>query len=127
MQNLHMKFTIYRVSFIDDEVGGAVETGTVLASNIRGYMDIRPPSQLMLEQGLETPRIADIFLRPRPGSLVLYERDQIEVTGPADHPNINERWRIEAVLNSPQHPKDRKRFIKVRTTRVDRTRTREIM
>ena len=123
MQHLVTRFDIYRITFTDDVVGGAAETSTLVYGNIRGTLLIRPPSQLLLEQGLETPRVADVIIRPRPGTATLYERDQLLVIGPAGHPNINERWRIESVQQPDMHPKNRLTFFKLRCTRIDRTRT----
>jgi len=123
MQHLVTKFDVYRITFADDSVGGAEATSSLTYKNIRGTMLIRPPSQLLLEQGLETPRVADVIIRPRPGTATLYERDQLLVTGPPGHPNLNERWRIESVQQPDMHPKNRRTFFKLRCTRIDRTRT----
>lgn len=123
MQTLLSKFDVHRITFIDDAVGGATETGTVVASSVPGHIHVRQPSQIMLEQGLETPTICDVFLRPIPGTLLIYERDQIEVVHPPDHPQLGIRWRVEGVQEPDMHPRDRRRFIKVRCTRVKRSRS----
>ena len=63
MQHLPVVFDVHRITFIDDDVGGAVETGTFLARSVAGNLSVMGPSQLSLEQGLEVPALADIFLR----------------------------------------------------------------
>ncbi len=128
MEGLNVKFDIYRLSYIDDDVGGAVETGTVVASNIPGRIALLAPSQQSLEMGIETPLIADIFLRPRPGTLTINENDQVLLVSPVDHINYNQRWRIQGeVMSSAMHSKNRNQAIKLRVSRIDRTRTESLM
>ncbi len=128
MEGLNVKFDIYRLSYIDDDVGGAVETGTVVASNIPGRISILAPTQQSLEMGIETPLIADIFLRPRPGTLTINENDQVLLVSPVDHINYNQRWRIQGeVMSSAMHAKNRNQAIKLRVSRIDRTRTESLM
>jgi hypothetical protein len=127
MQGLVVIFDIHRITFQDDDVGGAVLTGTVIASSVRGHLNVLNPSQMSLEQGLEVPRLADVLIRPRAGSLTIFERDQLQIVGPAGHPNLNEFWRVENVQQPPMHPKNRKRFIRMRTSRVDRDRVESLM
>jgi hypothetical protein len=124
MEGLVVLFDVWRITFQDDAVGGANATGTVIAESIRGQMDVKLPSQQSLEQGLEAPRIADVLLRPQPGTLTILERDLLEIKGPADQPHINTQWRVVGVQEpTGMHPKNRQRFLKLRITRVDRTRT----
>lgn len=102
-------------------------TGTVIASSVRGHLNVLNPSQMSLEQGLEVSRLADVLLRPRAGSLTIFERDQLQIVGPAGHPNLNEYWRVENVQQSPMHPKNRKRFMRLKVSRVDRDRRESLM
>ncbi len=128
MEGLNVRFDIYRLSHIDDDVGGAVETGTVVASNIPGRIALLAPSQQSLEMGIETPLIADIFLRPRPGTLTINENDQVLLVAPVDHVNYNQRWRIQGeAMSSSMHSKNRNQSIKLRVSRIDRTRTESLM
>jgi hypothetical protein len=64
----------------DDEVGGAVPTGTVLYANVFGRISARKPTQALLEQGLETPEIFTAVLSP--GNISIRENDQYEVVSP---------------------------------------------
>lgn len=124
MQGLVVVFDVVRMTWTDDDVGGAVQTGTVVGESIQGMLNVLAPTRIALEQGLETPRIADVLLRPRAGALTILESDQLQIVGPTGQPNLNEFWRVESVQEpTGMHPKNRKRFLRLRITRVDRTRT----
>ncbi len=128
MQGLNVKFDIIRLSYFDDDVGGAVESGTTVASSVPGRIDLIQPSQQSLEVGLEVPIMADFFIRPRPGTLTIFPNDQILLVSPVDHPNYNQRFRVEGeVRSSSMHSKNRNQFLRVRGTRVERTRTEALM
>jgi hypothetical protein len=105
----------------DDQIGGAVFTGTVTNECVRGHLRVREPSQILIEQGLETKITADAFVLP--ATIPLQERDVLEVSGPLNHPNINQRFRIIGVADWMKHPQDRSRFIKLKLIRIERTRT----
>ena len=97
-----------KVSFIqndystDDDVGGAVITGSVAYSNIPGRFHARRPSQQALEAGLEVNRIFDLII---PGqSLTLRERDEMTLTWPTDSPYYNERFRITGIQHDTRRP-----------------------
>jgi len=124
MEGLNVRFDIVRMSFIDDDVGGSVETGTVVASNVRGRIDLLLPTQIGLEQGLEKTMIADVILRPLPGSLIVKERDQILLVSPVSHIHYNDRWRVEGeVTSTSMHAKDRNHFLRFRASRIQENRT----
>lgn len=96
------------VSFIqnnyasDDDVGGAVLTGTVAYTGIKGRLSARRPSQQALEAGLEVNRLFDFIV---PGqSLSLNERDEMQVTAPAASPYLNERFRIMGIQHDSRRP-----------------------
>ncbi len=124
MEGLNARFDVVRLTFQSDDVGGAVETGTFIARNVPGRLDVSMPSQQSLEQGLETTVIGNFILRPRPGTLTILERDQLILVRPIDHINFNQYWRIEGeVVSSSMHAKDRNQFLRMRGTRIERTRT----
>lgn len=93
---LNIRIDIWTMSQdTDDAVGGAMITGTVAHSGIPARLTMRRPSQIMLEQGLETTKVADLLLQGR--NISVNERDEIQVVWPLDHPFINARFRIEGV------------------------------
>ena len=78
---LNLIGNIWRFSDVtDDEVGGAVPTGTILYSNVYGRISAKKPTQALLEQGLETPEIFTAVLLP--GNIKIQPNDQYEVTSP---------------------------------------------
>jgi len=78
---LNLVGNIWRFSDVtDDDVGGAVPTGTILYTNVYGRMSAKKPTQALLEQGLETPEIFTAVLSP--GNLSIQHNDQYEVTSP---------------------------------------------
>lgn len=122
MHGLNTQFSVTRMSQAsDDQIGGAVFTGTVTNQCVRGHLHVREPSQLAIEQGLETPNQADAFVLP--ATISIQERDLLEVTGPLNHPNINQMFRVVGVADWAKHPQDRQRFTKLRLMRYERSRT----
>ena len=122
MQGLNTQFNVWQMSQAsDDEVGGAVFTGTITDNCIQGHLRVNTPSQLLIEQGLETKITADAFVLP--GTVVLEERYVLEVSGPINHPNLNQRFRIVGVADWSKHPQDQTKFHRLKLIRIERTRT----
>jgi hypothetical protein len=95
-----MKVDVIQINYSsDDNIGGAVTTGTTVYSSLPGVLTLRRPSQQSLEAGLETNDIYDFtctarFYRNR---VTIYERDEILVTWPLDHALYNLRFRVTGV------------------------------
>jgi hypothetical protein len=101
---LNLQINIWRMTVnADDSVGGALVTGTVAYTNLNAAITPRRPSQLMLEQGLETDAIYDLTSHLK--DITLYERDEVEVVHPSDHPLYGLRFRIVGVQPSRRRPK----------------------
>src|SRR3990167_7320699 len=122
-EHLVVVFDLIRITWQDDSDGGGVETGTVLARNLRGHINVLNPSQLSLEQGLERVALADVILRGCPPQVVILESDQLEIVAPVYHPYFGERWDVMGVSDPPTHPANRSGFRAFRVRRVERTRT----
>jgi hypothetical protein len=127
-------FTIYSIAFpADDDVGGAVASGSVNTfhkKSLWGRIEVDPPNQLLLQQGLETVRTAKILVRQNGAGLsplVVNERDQIEIAQPTNHPYYMKRWRVVAVQHMATHPSQRRNLIRLTVQRIDLTRTEGIM
>lgn len=87
---------IWRFSYpVDDIVGGAVPTGTIVYPQVFARIQAQEPTLALLEQGIETPRIYEVILAP--GNLDIRENDQFEVTGPNMSSFKNEKFRILGV------------------------------
>lgn len=98
----------------DDEVGGARTTGTMLYDNVQARIQSNMPSQLLLQQGLETLRTYTCLVRP--GTMVIEERDELEVTAPYTHPYYGQRFRINGVLEQSLHPGDYRGYLMLSLT-----------
>lgn len=99
MQGLNLKATIWRMNnAADDSSGGAVLTGTPQYVNQPFAIAARRPTQISLEQGLEVPKIFDGTTRLC--GVTLYERDEVEVTCPSNHPYYGLRFRITGIQPS---------------------------
>jgi hypothetical protein len=76
----------------DDEVGGAVPSGTILKEPVWARISARKPTLALLEQGLEVPEIFDAVLSA--GDYVLIHNDQLEITAPNLSPYLNKKFRV---------------------------------
>ena len=95
---LYLTCNIIRFAYTDDIVGGALPTGTVIYSNLLARIQAEPPTQALLEQGLETPTIFNALIAP--GTLVIKHNDQLQVINPPMSPFYNEIFRVIGVQES---------------------------
>lgn len=93
----------------DDNVGGALPTGTVIYTPVFARIFTEKPTLALLEQGLETPELFSAILEP--GNLLLNHNDQFEVTAPNISPYLN----LKFVIISIQTPSmlDERRYMRV--------------
>ena len=113
---LNIKGKVWRFSTpLDDDVGGALVSGTVVYDNLACRLIPQPPSSLLLEQGLEVEGI--YLLEIRPPMMDIRERDEFEVTFPHYHPEYGNHFRIVGVQRTSMHPEDSRGFINFRMTR----------
>ena len=90
---LNLKATIHTMSHsADDDIGGALITGTVAYQDVAIRLSASRPTQASLEAGLEVDRVFDAVIVGR--GVILNERDEIEITWPIGHPYYLERFRI---------------------------------
>jgi hypothetical protein len=116
---LNCKVRLWRMDNIDDDtVGGAVVSGTVAYNDIRARIEANPEEQLLLQQGFETPRTFNALIVP--GTLDVRERDELEVTAPANHIYYASRFRIMGIQYSSMdvsNPNNYARLSMVRSVR----------
>ena len=92
---LNLQGTIWRMNQDEDDlVGGAMITGTPVANSLPMALFSNRPTQASLEQGLETEAIFDATVRC---GVVIYERDEVEVTCPTHSPHYGLRFRVMGV------------------------------
>lgn len=102
---MRLRVTVHSITQgADDDVGGAVHTGTVGIRSIPATVEYLKPSLLLIEQGIETKRMARVMVQP--GSLTIFERDELEIVGPPGHEDIGKFFRVEAVGRTGFSPND---------------------
>lgn len=100
---LNLQIDVWRMTIdTDDAVGGAMVTGTVAYYNLNAAITSQRPSQLLLQQGLETNAGYDLTTKLR--NVALHERDEVEVVHPVAHPLYGLRFRIIGVQPSRRRP-----------------------
>lgn len=101
----------------DDEVGGAIYTGTATLISIPATIQYLTPNRLLLEQGIEVKRMAKILVQP--GSLVIVEQDEVEVVGPPGHEDVGRLFKVVSVDRTGFSPNDtRGRFLQLMCERI---------
>lgn len=96
---LNIKIDVWTMGQADDDVvGGAVYTGTVSYHDVPARLILRRPSQILIEQGMETTKIGDLMIQGR--DVTIQERDEIQIVWPLDHPFIDDRFRVEGAQNT---------------------------
>lgn len=96
---LNLLATVWRMNnAADDDVGGAMITGTPIYTSLPFSIMPQKPSQISLEAGLEVPALYDATCRAN--GISLLERDEVQVTAPTGHPLYNLRLRIIGVQSS---------------------------
>lgn len=113
---LNVRFDLWRIDWADDDYqGGAVVTGSVVAENLLGRLQAREEEQIVLQQGLETVKVFTVILQPGTGTI--YERDELELVAPYDHPYMNDRFRILSMRWSDHNPRDPRNYLILQTSR----------
>jgi len=104
---LNLRVDVWRMTTGDDDtVGGASITGTVVYSGYPMRIQAAEEEQLFLEQGMETVRVFTGVAQMRGADTVFYERDELEVVFPYNHPYADDRFRIISMRYSDLQPGD---------------------
>jgi hypothetical protein len=116
--------TIWRINYSsDDEVGGAVVTGTAMYTGVQTRLDEKMASQLLLQQGLETVKTFTAVIVP--GDLDIRDRDEYEITDPLDHRYFGKRFRIIGSPYSSHSTRDPRNYQVVNLVRSVRAHDRQ--
>lgn len=101
---------IIRFSYpVDDSVGGALPTGTILYEPVFARIFTEKPTLALLEQGLETPALFSAIIEP--GDIAIQNNDQYEETGPNISPYLG--WKFVIVSDPQPSMLDSRRYWKV--------------
>jgi len=95
----------------DDEVGGAVPSGTILKESVFCRIEQAKSTQVLLEQGLELPEMFQAYLHYTGDPLDIQNNDQLEIYSPPISPFYNKRFRIISFRHSSHM--DGRRFVEV--------------
>jgi len=123
---LNVKINVWRMSTgPDDDVGGAMVTGSLAYRDLAARLSPRRPSQAALEQGLEVDRIFDLIVAGYgpAHAITIYERDEVEVIWPLDHLDYTHRFRVQGV----QYPSRRAKYgpLQFTLSRIERSRSQQ--
>lgn len=103
---LNLKVNIWRFTFANDAVGGAMPSGTVLYTGAEARISPLKPTLALLEQGLETPTLFTAVIAPTylsAGTFVLNQNYQVEVTSPPISEYYNKKFVIIGVQPAAQN------------------------
>lgn len=106
---------------VDDYVGGATITGTVVYENVLTRFESEPEDQVFSAQGLETLRTYKATIVP--GTLHIKERDELQITEPSDHPYHRDRFRVTSMQHSTHNTRDPRNYILLQLVRSVRAHT----
>lgn len=101
---------IIRLNYpVDDEVGGALPSGTVIYPSVECRIQATTPIPAYAIQGLETSKImtADVY----PGTLDIEEYDELQVVSPPNSPYYLLKFRIDTVQRTNMHPGDPRGYL----------------
>lgn len=117
-----MQGRVWRYTYVaDDDVGGALPTGTILKENVFARIEQLKSTQVLLEQGLEIPEMFQGYLYYTGDPLDIQNNDQLEIYHPPISPFYNKRFRVVGYRHSSHT--DARRFVEVTLKRHETTRT----
>lgn len=108
----------------DDEVGGAVPSGTVAYENLFIRIRSEEPTLALLEQGLETPTIYTGLLFA--GNVTIEHNDQVEVVAPAGSWFYGKKFRVIGVQRSSNHPNQDRNQIRITMRRFEESHSNDL-
>jgi len=114
--NCSVKFL--RFVYLDDDVGGAYPTGTILHNNIAARIDEEPTDTAFLQQGLETKKIFSAMFWGH--NLTFREQDEVEIISPPNHEYYAKRFRVVSHTSTSNHPAQKRN---VHIAKLERSQT----
>lgn len=106
----------------DDDIGGAVPTGTVSYYGMNLRLQTLKPTQALLEQGYESKGLFTALIEPH--TVPIQFNGEIEITAPSNSPHLGNHFRI---IGEPQRtsmsPSDSRGYLIVHVQRIEKGRT----
>lgn len=112
---LNCKIRVLRLVYVDDEVGGAYPTGTVLHPSLDARIEENLVDTGFVQQGLETTKTLSGMIWGH--NFQIREQDELEVISPPNHQYFGRRFRVESVKYDSRHPYIKQRYLLVVLTR----------
>lgn len=113
---------IWDYTYTNDEVAGAVPSGTVLYERVEMRIHSITPTQALLEQGIEDISMFKGIIMNH--TIEVENNNEIEVTHPWNTPYVNERFRV---VGNPQRTSmgasDSRSYLVVMLRRIEKSRT----
>ena len=123
---LNLQGNIIKFSYADDDQGGAVPSGSVVYSPVFARISAMKPTQLLLEQGLETPEIYSGILSysPPTGTFIVEQNYQYQVTWPP----ISSYYQKKFVIIGVQNPSfnDPRKYLLVTLRRLEQANSNDL-
>jgi len=113
----NLRVEVFRFTYIDDDVGGSVPSGTSIYQNIQGrridhLVHIRRiPILAEGEQGLESGRYNLFELYP--ATIDVRENDELEITNPPNNQDYHKYFRVISPMREGYHPNDKRGILLV--------------
>jgi len=119
---LNLRVTVWRmVEQTDDDVGGAMISGTPYLEHQDARIAALKPHPLLMQQGLEVDSLFRCLLRGSHQDVREY--DEIEVVWPTQHKYYGQRFRIKKVQEDSLHPLDRRNMMEFVLSRIEYSRS----
>lgn len=109
------KVRAWRLNYLDDEVGGAYPSGTVLHESLDARIEEELTDTAFIQQGLETKKVFSGMIWGH--NLQIREQDEIEVISPPNHVYIGKKFRVEDGRYDGRHPAIKQNYLLVKLTR----------
>ena len=112
----NIKARVWRVCFdADDVVGGAMVTGTYVYCDVLSRLHERPVDHVFYQQGIEVTKTFQMMVKP--SSLMIYDRDEVEITWPTGHRFYGKRFRVRGDAYTNFHPREERGYLILDLTR----------
>ena len=106
----------------DDEVGGAMPSGTVAYDNVRLRLENSRNSLDLAIQGFETSKFFSAVVHPQAGMRLVERKHFLQITSPPNSNHYLKMFRIVNIQESNFHPSDPRRYLILNLERIDNTR-----
>jgi len=103
------------VEYADDDVGGAVPSGTILHDSLEARIDEELTDTAFIQQGLESKKTFSGMVWGH--QLRIIEQDLIEVISPPNHDYYGKYFKVEDGRYDSRHPGIKQRYLLVKLTR----------